>query len=196
MEGRMGRPSICNFVRLTLHSVLASNFPDQALKSWKATKEYRLKERELSNMKKVLFVTGAIAALLMGMTASAQAAVLTHLSVKATGANEGGGSGVKAGSAAASFILNTKKGTICTIIRTKKLVGVTASHIHKGAAGVDGAVVVTFDAMKFNHSTQDCVKVEAGIMAEIAIHPNDYYLNVHTKANPGGAVRGQLAQGM
>jgi len=147
-------------------------------------------------MRKKLIIVGTAVALIMGFTTAAQAAVVTQLSVKATGANEGGGTGVKTGSASASFVLNTTKGTICTNIRTKGLVGVTASHIHKGAAGVDGAVVVTFDIAKFNKSARDCVKVEAGIMAEIAMHPTDYYLNVHTKANPGGAVRGQLAHGM
>ncbi len=147
-------------------------------------------------MRKKLIVVGIAAALVMGFTTGAQAAILTQLSVKATGANEGAGSGVKTGSASASFTLNTTKGTICTNIRTKGLVGVTASHIHKGAAGVDGAVVATFDIAKFNKSARECIKVEAGLMAEIAMHPTDYYLNVHTKANPGGAVRGQLAKGM
>ena len=49
---------------------------------------------------------------------------------------------------------------------------ITGAHIHKGAKGVDGPPVVTFDTMKFNGAAQGCVNVDKALMSEIAMNPN------------------------
>jgi hypothetical protein len=41
-------------------------------------------------------------------------------------------------------------------------------------------------------ASSGCVAVGAPLAADIAAHPKAYYVNVHTGACPGGAVRGQL----
>lgn len=140
-------------------------------------------------MRKKLVIALGIAALAVGITPGAQASGITIVKVHATGANEAGG-GAMGASASANFVINKTKGTICTTIRTKGLKDIAAAHIHKGAKGVDGGPVVTFDTMKFQ--SRECVKAAPTLLADIAMNPTMYYFNVHTKAYSAGAVRGQL----
>jgi CHRD domain-containing protein len=68
-----------------------------------------------------------------------------------------------------------------------------AAHIHKGGAKVaNGAVVVPFGAA---YKATGCVKSTAAVVAGIARNPKGYYVNIHTKRYPAGAVRGQLHAG-
>lgn len=66
----------------------------------------------------------------------------------------------------------------------------TASHIHTGAAGSNGAVLypltLTTAGAKGTQSvtTADLTNLNAG----------GYYINAHTAANPGGEIRGQIAK--
>jgi hypothetical protein len=62
----------------------------------------------------------------------------------------------------------------------------TAAHIHAGAAGVAGDVLITLD-----HAT---LKGEIELTPEqiAALTTGETYVNVHTEANSGGEVRGQL----
>lgn len=145
-------------------------------------------------MKKIVIAVIATA-LTLGITPFAQASStsVTKLVVKATGTNESMNKGAKTGSSSGTFILNESKNTLCSNVKTSGLTGVVASHIHKGAQGVDGGVVVPFNVSKFNKSGQTCVKVAHALLADIAMNPNMYYFNVHTKTVPSGAVRGQLA---
>ena len=142
-------------------------------------------------IKKVIIVLTA-AALTIGLAPGAQANAITRLAVNATGANEAAGTGSMSGSSIGTFTVNSAKSTICANIKTKGLTGVAAAHIHKGAKGVDGPPVVTFDTMKFNSAAQSCVKVEKALLSDIGMNPSMYYFNVHTKTYSGGAVRGQL----
>ncbi|MGH8998708.1 MAG: CHRD domain-containing protein [Acidimicrobiia bacterium] len=71
----------------------------------------------------------------------------------------------------------------------------TAAHIHKGAAGQSGAVVVelstAFTAGETGFVSEACRPLPpdaAGIKAA----PSNYYVNIHTAAHPEGAVRAQL----
>ena len=65
---------------------------------------------------------------------------------------------------------------------------VTGTHIHEGAAGVDGPIVVDFGA-----TVGSKVCVNAGSVAKrIKANPAGFYANIHTSSNTGGAVRGQL----
>ena len=153
-------------------------------------------------MKKLLVVAIAAATVLgtQGAYAAAKASTVT-LTVAATGADVTMASnmkmgGAKTGSAAATFVLDTKKNTLCYSVTTKGLTGVAEAHIHMGAKGVDGNDVVTLLPAKFNKKAATCVKVASKLLGEIAMNPASYYLNVHTKAYADGAVRGQLAAGM
>jgi len=74
----------------------------------------------------------------------------------------------------------------------------SASHIHKGAAGVAGGVVVDAkgapDAQGMYKGT--ATDVDAALLADIMANPANYYYNVHNADFPAGAIRGQLASPM
>lgn len=67
---------------------------------------------------------------------------------------------------------------------------VTGAHIHKGAAGTNGSVLFNFtDRLKNGRLTATFDVTNADVASLIN---GEYYFNVHTMANPGGEVRGQL----
>jgi uncharacterized protein (TIGR03437 family) len=80
---------------------------------------------------------------------------------------------------------------------------ITAMHIHDGAAGVNGPVVIDSAVSRTENVTAGSLPVlqaqisPAGAAAFAAFkgviaNPAGYYLNVHTTANPAGVFRGQL----
>jgi hypothetical protein len=68
----------------------------------------------------------------------------------------------------------------------------TAAHIHRGAAGVNGPVVVPFQAPAANGNSDGCVATAAALIDEILANPANFYVNVHTTEHPAGAMRAQL----
>jgi hypothetical protein len=69
--------------------------------------------------------------------------------------------------------------------------GATISHIHAGGVGKAGPVVVPLStSSKLHH--EGCVKASPTVIKAIEGHPASYYVNIHSKKYPGGAVRAQL----
>jgi len=72
------------------------------------------------------------------------------------------------------------------------------AHIHEGAAGVPGDIVVPFKAPVEIGNTgiglsTGCTRNQPRpLLRDIKNNPDQYYVNVHTSDFPGGAVRGQL----
>lgn len=64
-----------------------------------------------------------------------------------------------------------------------------AAHIHRGAAGRAGPVVVSLGK---SYRPSGCVRVPAGVANAILARPSGYYVNVHTAKYAAGAIRGQL----
>jgi hypothetical protein len=112
------------------------------------------------------------------------------------GSNEVPGPGEVTATAKAVVKLNSSSNTVCFKLTWHGLTGVKAAHIHVGAAGTAGTVVVPF----FNGAIPDTITMVGGCVSGVspavikAIHdtPSDYYTNIHDTAYPGGAVRGQL----
>jgi hypothetical protein len=67
-----------------------------------------------------------------------------------------------------------------------------AAHIHKGAAGTNGPVVVPFTAPGADGNSSGCAAGDPAVIADIIANPAGYYVNVHTKEHPAGAIRSQL----
>lgn len=78
----------------------------------------------------------------------------------------------------------------------------TGAHIHPGAAGVNGGVVVNTGLTAANapslssgsatFSFTGITPQSADTIAQILANPQNFYFNVHSSANGGGVVRGQL----
>jgi hypothetical protein len=77
----------------------------------------------------------------------------------------------------------------------------TAAHIHPGAAGVNGSVLVSTGLTSGNAPSLSSgsatfsftgVSATADQIAQILANPQNFYFNVHSTANGGGVMRGQL----
>ena len=100
------------------------------------------------------------------------------------------------GTGSATITLDPAAGTACWDLTAENIDPVTVSHIHEGAEGADGPVVVDLDLDGFEGSSDGCTEgVEAATLQAIIDSPADYYVNLHNEAFPGGAIRGQLAAG-
>jgi hypothetical protein len=91
--------------------------------------------------------------------------------------------------------INPKNGRVCATVSTADLsIGERMMHIHSGAAGASGPVVVNFDS--FSSDEYDhCSNVAKDVAEKIIKSPGDYYANVHDADHPNGAIRGQLVKG-
>lgn len=94
-----------------------------------------------------------------------------------------------AGSGSGSFRL-AEDGTVTGSVTTKDVPG-TAAHIHLGAKGKNGPVIVPLDKKGDTYSVAEGRKLTAAQVK--AWKDGELYVNVHTAAHKGGEVRGQIA---
>ena len=105
----------------------------------------------------------------------------------------------------ATVTVDAAKTTITVALNTTGLTGVTASHIHFGAAGANGGVMFSLFAapaaftspLTKTLTSADFTPVAASGISTFAdavnaILAGNAYINVHTTANVGGEIRGQL----
>ncbi len=98
-----------------------------------------------------------------------------------------------AGHGTASVTIDTAKGQLCYELSATGTDTPTMAHVHKGAAGVAGPVVVPLDPPA-QGSSKGCATAPADTLAAILAEPSNYYVNVHTAKYPKGAMRGQLGK--
>lgn len=82
-------------------------------------------------------------------------------------------------------------GRICYTLGVGSLASPTMAHIHRGAAQVAGPPVVVL-ANPAENIADTCQPVAPALISEIIANPAGFYVNVHTKEHPGGAIRAQL----
>ena len=88
--------------------------------------------------------------------------------------------------------LSTKTGKVCWTFTSLSGVSTpTAAHIHLGAAGTSGNVVLPLSTGA-TFLTKGCVHASDALISAIAASPHGYYVNIHNAKYPGGAVRAQL----
>jgi hypothetical protein len=117
------------------------------------------------------------------------------LSTELTGAAEVPGPGDPDGSGTATITVNLGQEEVCWEINAAGIVlPAAAAHIHVGAAGVAGPVVVPLSAPDASGFSSGCATVDRDLAKGILKNPEDYYVNVHTSVFPAGAIRGQLSK--
>ncbi len=108
------------------------------------------------------------------------------------------------GRGTAKLDIDTKSNEICWSVRFDNTGTPNRGHIHSGAKGVNGGIVVPLfelvgmpddvrnDALEKGH-LDGCVEgVDPTLVADIVAHPDAYYVNLHNARYPGGAMRGQV----
>jgi hypothetical protein len=91
------------------------------------------------------------------------------------------------GTATLTFNTNTK---IFSIVVNFTGIEATASHIHKGEAGVAGNVIFGFTPPITSPINYTSAALDASQEADL--NANLYYVNIHSAAFPAGEIRGQL----
>jgi hypothetical protein len=92
------------------------------------------------------------------------------------------------GSGSGSFRV-AEDGTITGSVTTKDVAG-TMAHIHRGAKGVNGPVIVPLEKKGDTYSVPAGRKLTPAQMNDLKA--GNLYVNVHTAKNKGGEVRGQI----
>jgi hypothetical protein len=126
------------------------------------------------------------------------------LRTRLTGAAEVPGPGDEDGRGRVQiFGLNTDEDQavdqLCYKVQVRDIEPATATHIHRGAVGVAGPILIHFAAPGAGKA-QGCAvpgvtpndAVTEALLAEVLSNPAAFYVNVHNGDFPMGAVRGQL----
>lgn len=143
---------------------------------------------------RLLSVSAVLGIMLAAIVAGATLASEVTLTATLAGGSAEDPPGDPDGSGTASITIDTDTLEVCWEITTSNIADATASHIHQGAAGVNGGVVVGLDTDGFSGSTSGCTTAsDAAVLQAIIDSPSDYYVNVHTADYAPGAIRGQLA---
>jgi len=126
------------------------------------------------------------AALLLGAL-SAGTPFAADIGVTLSGANEV--PPVTTSASGGGTITVNDDGSVAGSVTTTGVAG-TAAHIHEGAADKNGPVIIPLT------KEEDAYKVPAGAKLTEAqmtsFKAGNLYINVHSAANPGGEIRGQL----
>jgi len=131
-------------------------------------------------------------ALATGLALSGEARAQTTFEAVLLGSNEVPGPGQHDGSALATLTVEGR--TVTLTIKPDGFTDRLAAHIHKGAAGVAGRLVVEFPwtASASGSAVTLTAQAPAGLAAKVAANPQRYYAEIHTTSFPAGAARGQL----
>ena len=136
---------------------------------------------------------GAAAALLLlagcatgpGMTRSVLSATLTGLQAVP-------GPGDPDGTGTAQIRVDAAAPRVCWELYARSIEPATAAHIHRGAAGSAGPPVVPLTIPGADGRSSGCADVDESLAREMVLRPYDFYVNVHNRPHPAGAIRGQL----
>ncbi|MEE8478174.1 MAG: CHRD domain-containing protein, partial [Gemmatimonadales bacterium] len=123
-----------------------------------------------------------------------------ELSAVLDGAGEVPGPGDDDGSGTATVSITGTKVTFSFTVANIDMP--TAAHIHSGAAGVAGGVVVDLlgngvltDNSDGTFTATGMVDIDAQLASDISTTPEGFYVNVHNAAFAPGAIRGNLGLG-
>ncbi|TDD94842.1 CHRD domain-containing protein [Actinomadura rubrisoli] len=118
----------------------------------------------------------------------------TFLATSLNGARVASGAGDGDGSAVA--FLGVKGDQVSFAIRFSGIAIPTRGELHQGAKGTDGQVRIPFfttPLLTGSDSVSGTVRVtDPKLLDGLRTNPGDFYIDLHNKPFPGGAVRGQV----
>ena len=141
---------------------------------------------------RMLILAGVM--LLAGCAAGPQNQRAT-LYVSMTGIQEVPGPGDPDGNGTVEINVDPRQNQVCWNLYARQIDPATAAHIHRGAEGVAGPVVLMLTTPDAAGHSQGCATVDPALAREIAYQGHLFYANVHTATHPAGAIRGQLRGG-
>jgi hypothetical protein len=90
-------------------------------------------------------------------------------------------------------VVRLREGYVCYRVRVQNIqLPSVGTHIHRGGRTSAGGIVVQMDAPGANGVSSGCTLTPQELVNEINQTPASFYVNVHTRDFPAGAVRGQL----
>ena len=140
-------------------------------------------------------VIGATGILLgsLGLAAAAPVSAYTVWFASLSGAEEVPGPGDPDADGLARITIDPAGGQVCVEWDIVDMAPATAAHIHAGAAGVAGGVVVALPTPAADGGGGECVDgLDEATLQGIVDDPASFYVNVHNADFGAGAVRGQL----
>jgi hypothetical protein len=116
------------------------------------------------------------------------------LSTTLTGDEEVPGPGDPDGSGIA--VITISGSTVNYFLLAQGIAAPTVAHIHTGAAGVRGDVLVDLSpTFTGGLAAGSVANVSAAVISNILGNPAGFYVNIHNAEFPDGAIRGQLTAG-
>jgi len=97
--------------------------------------------------------------------------------------------GDRDGRGTARVTTDRSRGLVCYRISLSRVGTVTAGHIHRGAAGKAGPIVVSFFAKPTRRPSGCVTGVSRSLIRDVERNPRRFYVNVHNPRHPAGAVR-------
>ncbi len=124
------------------------------------------------------------------LAAGVAAAAETSFNVSLSGA----GSGDPDGSGEGTVTIDSETNQVSWEFSYSNIEEPTAMHIHEGAAGQSGGVVVALTVDKGpDGKLVGLTNASAEAVQKILAAPANYYVNIHNSEYRGGAIRGQLS---
>jgi hypothetical protein len=95
----------------------------------------------------------------------------------------------------ATVWVNAGTGTVCYRWSVSNAeTPILAAHIHRGAVGVAGPVVVPLPPTGPSSGSGCTTGVDRSLAQDIIQHPWNFYVNTHNAPFPAGVARGQLSR--
>ena len=141
-------------------------------------------------MRKITTLAAAVLALGVVLPAGTALAQVPQRQATLTGAQEAPDDGDANGRGQFTWSLDGTR--LCYVLSATRIGPAAAAHIHRGARGVSGPVKITLVTPAT--SSAACTDIPAGLATALRDNPGRFYVNVHTAAFAGGAIRGQLTR--
>ena len=171
---------------------MSSLHHEQAKKKATERKSGRVATLTPRRLLATVVLTMLAAAVVFALPATAAPQPLATLEAHLTTAVPGPGDPDGHGSA----MVKVYKTKVCYTLAVMNIKPATQAHIHEGAKGQTGPVVVpTEPNQSFNPprpTSSGCETIPSSLSTDLSQNPSNYYVNVHNKPYPEGAIRGQL----